>query len=108
MFFPAAFIEPRELLTVTVGEVAQFQCHVGASINAVSWLVNGISVTQLSNPDISPHMNGSAGYYLSINARDVYNGTTVQCTALLLLPNSLNQFSSNLTVLIIQGIARIM
>lgn len=97
------FIEPRELLTVTVGEVAQFQCHVGASVNDVSWSVNGNSVAQLSNPDISPHMNGSAGYYLSINARDVYNGTTVRCTALLLVNNSLSQFSSIMTELIIQG-----
>ena len=76
-----AFLQVPDPLNVTVGAVAEFFCRANA--DAVFWTVNGISVNQLNDlnisPDIGPLVDGVHTQILRIMADVQHNNSVIQC-----------------------------
>ena len=76
-----AFFEVPDPLNVTVGAVAEFFCRADA--DSVFWTVNGISVDDLGDPNITPVvgplMDGLRTRILHIVADMQYNNSVIQC-----------------------------
>ena len=85
--FPfVAFLQVPDPLNVTVGVVAKFFCRADA--DAVVWTVNGTSVKQLDDPNISPdvgpEVDGVHTQILRIIADVQYNTSMIQCVSITL------------------------
>ena len=76
-----AFLQVPDPLNVTVGAVAEFFCR--AEADGVFWTVNGISVNQLVDPNISPDIGPVVDEFrtqiLRIMADVQYNNSVIQC-----------------------------
>ena len=76
-----AFLQDPEPLNVTVGAVAEFFCRADGA--AVFWTVNGISVNQLDDPNITPDdgpvVDGLRTQILRIAADVQYNNSVIHC-----------------------------
>ena len=85
-------------LTVAVGSEAVFQCqHLNADF--ITWRINGTAVRDF--PDIVSISHSGSVSSLTITARPEYNGTMVECVAVILGSNVLQQTAS--ASMMIQG-----
>ena len=75
------FLQVPDPLNVTVGAVAEFFCRADEGV--VFWTVNGISVDDLGDPNITPVvgplMDGLRTRILRIAADVQYNNSVIHC-----------------------------
>ena len=85
-------------LTVVVGTKAVFECqHLNADF--VTWRINGTAVRDF--PDITKIRHNSSISSLTITARPEYNGTMVECIAVIVGNTVLEEVAS--ASMVIQG-----
>ena len=82
--FLLVFLQVPDPLNVTVGAVAEFFCRADA--DGVIWTVNGISVNQLDDPnitrDVGPVVGGFRTRILRIMADVQHNNSVIQCVSI--------------------------
>ena len=82
--FLLVFLQVPDSLNVTVGAVAEFFCRGDG--DAVFWTVNGISVNQLGDPNITrdfgPVVGGVRTQILRIMADVQHNNSVIQCVSI--------------------------
>ena len=97
-----AFLQVPDPLNVTVGAVAEFYCRADAG--AVFWTINGISVNQLDDPNISPDdgpvVDGVRTRILRIMADVQYNNSVIRCRS---FTSSEGETASDPALLMVQG-----
>ena len=103
--YTTAFIEQPITILVAPGTQATFRCrHEHADI--IGWEVNGTSVGQLKNPDVTPRAirdeSGRLVNILMILALPEYNLTEVQCVAITISSNT-TELTPVATLIIRQG-----
>ena len=80
-----AFIEQPSTLVVPANTEATFRCR-HQTADSVTWLINGTSVINIDNPDITPNIINDEKNHpvntLNIVARPKYNETEVECVAI--------------------------
>ena len=99
-FYIPEFVTTPTSVNATLGSTATFNCSATAGV--ITWLINGLLLSQLNRPDITTSGVGSV-FSLQVPATEEYNNTIVTCVVFTLNHRELEDLFSDPAVLRVQG-----